>query len=193
MIHEELNGGIVFMRVGTHAEEPLEQIVDRKLAEIDKTGHAFWGYGGRLCHPRSVVQPYADELAKEGGVVRLCMEEVAPDTETYWADSQAASEWSIDGLNFKPIPQGIRVTGSRYAFVVAGLRRVGLDLPLHRVKVAAGTSRGRSGAKYLGDAGQPVDKAVLEVDDRPGNEGEERSLRISLVAELQRPFAVFLR
>ena len=117
----EPGAGLVFMRVGTHAGEPLEEIIERKLKEIDEVGYAFWGYGGINCHPRSVVQPYAEEIAAMCDTVHLCLEEVPPDKETYWADETSAQEWSIDGLNFRPVPKGIRVTGSRYAFIIKGL------------------------------------------------------------------------
>jgi len=187
--------GVVFMRVGTHADEPLEVIIDRKLKEIDVTGQAFWGYGGLNCHPRSVVQPYAEEVVASGNKVSLCMEEVAPDKETYWANAEAATEWSIDGINFRPLPTGIRVTGSRYAFIITGLRAEKLDLRLDNARVAAGPSRGRLGANYVDEIGGPVDKAVLRVEDIAGEtpKGGIETLPISYIAELQRPYAVFLR
>ncbi|MDH7972527.1 hypothetical protein QH494_10065 [Sphingomonas sp. AR_OL41] len=191
----EPGAGLVFMRVGTHAGETLEAIVARKLKEIEDIGHAFWGYGGLNCHPRSVVQPYAEEIAASGGVVRLCMEEVAPDKETYWAESEAAREWSIDGLNFRPLPPGIRVTGSRYAFLITALRSECFELPLTRARVAAGPSRGRPGAQYVDPVGGRVDKAVLRVEDgeiETAKRGVE-ALPISYVADLHRPYAVFLR
>jgi len=191
----EPGSGVVFMRVGTHADEPLEVIVERKLKEIEQVGQAFWGYGGLNCHPRSVVQPYAEEIVAAGGKVRLCMEEVAPDRETYWANAEAASEWSIDGINFRPLPEGIRVTGSRYAFIITRLRLEQFDLPLSRARVAAGPSRGRLGANYVDEVGGPVDKAVLRVEGEAGeaaNSGIE-TVPISYIADLQRPYAVFLR
>ncbi|KIU26005.1 hypothetical protein SR41_16635 [Sphingomonas melonis] len=189
--------GIVFMRVGTHAGEALDDIVDRKLKEIRDVGHAFWGYGGSSCHPRSIVQPYAEDAARAGGGVRLCMEEVPAERETYWADDDPAREWSIDGINFRPMPAGIRVTGSRYAFVVTGLRRERLPLPLSQVRVAAGPNRGRIGADYVDDVGGRVDKAVLQVARAPERsedaDGPGRVVMIDLVADLHRPYAVFLR
>jgi hypothetical protein len=191
----ESGAGLIFMRVGTHVGEPLEAIVQRKLKEIEDNGHAFWGYGGLNCHPRSVVQPYAEEVAADGGAVRLCMEAVAPETETYWAEDEAAREWSIDGLNFRPLPRGIRVTGSRYAFLIKALREEHFRLPLTRARVAAGTSRGRPGARYVSPVGGRIDKAVLRVEDGEikAVEGGVETLPISYVADLHRPYAVFLR
>lgn len=188
--------GIVFMRVGTHAGEPLNVIVERKLKEIEDVGHAFWGYGGSSCHPRSIVQPYAEDAIRGGETVRLCMEEVPAERETYWAEDEPAREWSIDGINFRPIPAGIKVTGSRYAFIITGLRRQTFELPLSSVRVAAGPNRGRVGADYVDEVGGRVDKAVLEVAPPEAADGEHhegRSVTINLVADLHRPYAVFLR
>ena len=38
---------VLFMKVGTHAEERLEDILKRKQREIDEAGYAMWGYGGQ--------------------------------------------------------------------------------------------------------------------------------------------------
>jgi hypothetical protein len=35
------------MKVGTHAQESLEDIIARKSKEIDDAGYAMWGYGGK--------------------------------------------------------------------------------------------------------------------------------------------------
>ena len=42
--------GILFMKVGTHANEPLADIITRKKKEIQDAGCSFWGYGGNTCH-----------------------------------------------------------------------------------------------------------------------------------------------
>ncbi|RYG86367.1 MAG: hypothetical protein EON59_10160 [Alphaproteobacteria bacterium] len=192
----EAGAGLVFMRVGSHAGETLDEIIERKRAEVAQVGHAFWGYGGLNCHPRTVVQPYAEDVARQGGVVRLCLEEVPPSRETYWAEDEPAREWSIDGINFKPLPPGIRVTGSRYAFVITDLREQSFELSLTNARVAAGPSRGRLGAKYVEPVGGRVDKAVLQVEDESGEiepGGGVQTVPISFVADLYRPYAVFLR
>src|SRR5438477_290714 len=49
----------LFMKVGNHANETWEQILERKRKEYDRTGRTFWGYGGTTCHPLGVVQPFA--------------------------------------------------------------------------------------------------------------------------------------
>ena len=53
--------GILFMKVGTHAQESLDDIIARKSKEIADAGFAMWGYGGNTCHPTSMVQPFAEQ------------------------------------------------------------------------------------------------------------------------------------
>ena len=57
---------ILFMKVGTHANEGLDDIINRKSREIEETGFAMWGYGGNTCHPSSMVQPFAQTFAGRG-------------------------------------------------------------------------------------------------------------------------------
>ena len=50
--------GLLYMKVGTHAQESLEAIIARKTREIEQAGFALWGYGGSTCHPQTMVQPF---------------------------------------------------------------------------------------------------------------------------------------
>jgi hypothetical protein len=50
---------LIVMKVGVHMGEPWEAIIDRKLAEEQAAGVAYWGYGGSVCHPITQVQPFA--------------------------------------------------------------------------------------------------------------------------------------
>jgi hypothetical protein len=75
------------------------------------------------------------------------------------------------------------------------LERVHLELLLSHTRVAAGNQRGRRGDEYVKGR---VDKAVLEVvEDDPHELGTEIEARagvpIGLVAEIIKPYAVFLR
>ena len=60
----EPGAGLLFMKVGVHAQETLEDIVARKMGEIDKAGYGLWGYGGNTCHPGTMVQPFAEKFAE---------------------------------------------------------------------------------------------------------------------------------
>jgi len=181
--------GVLYMKVGTHANEPLEAIIERKQAEIDAAGFALWGYGGNTCHPTTMVQPFARDFELRGEAIHLVMH---PMVSKHFAVTARAEQMSTDGQEWTPIPEGINVLGSRYALAIASLQPVEFALPLSQTRVAVGNSRGRRGDEYIQGR---VDKAVLEiVDDPPDDEGPPREAEeIGLVAELVEPFAVFVR
>lgn len=182
--------GIIFMKVGTHAQESLADIIARKSKEIDETGYAMWGYGGNTCHPRTMVQPFAESYATKGAPIYLCMHEM---DSKHFAEPVRASEFSKDGSSWESIPDTINVTGSRFALVLEELRKDEMVLPLAKAQVAIGLSKGRPASRYL--QGQ-VDKACLEVVESPIrnlNSHEQREISINLVAKLKSPYAVFLR
>lgn len=179
---------IVFMKIGTHAQESLEAIIQRKLREIDETGMAFWGYGGNTCHPKSMVQPFANEHAASGRPIHLVMQKIV---SNHMVTPVPADEFSEDGQQWSAIPNGIEVRGSRFALVIETLQEADLNLPLTRTTVAVGPSRGKSGRGYIG---RHVDKACLELGpDVDVPVPEDESTPISLVARLKPPYAVFLR
>jgi hypothetical protein len=180
--------GLFFMRVGTHARESLEEIVARKTAEIDKRGYTLWGYGGQICHPITVVQPFAKERRSAGKPLFLCMEEMV--SERYFGEPQAASEYSEDGRNWKEIPADIEVRGSRYALRIDSLRKADFTLPLEDTRIPVGPSSGRPGSRFVRDN---VDKACLVVEPGAGAHDEFSHRRISLVANVLEPYALMLR
>ena len=173
----------IYMKVGMHAKESLEDIVARKQQEIDEVGYGMWGYGGPTCHPDR-VRAYASEQAESGHVIRLVME---PVTSRHDREPKRSPAYSVDRNTWVPIPEGINVLGSRYALCIANLRLTEEELPLGATRVAVGPSQGRSGADYI--SGQ-VDKACLEMVDT-ANEG--RIAPIRLEADVIAPWAVFLK
>lgn len=181
--------GVLFMKVGTHAREPLDQIVARKSKEIETAGFTMWGYGGNTCHPSSMVQPFAQSFADRGLPIFLCMEEM---TSNHFADPDSAADYSADGVDWTPVPDAIDIRGSRFALVIERLRAVNLELPLDQTRVAVGPSVGRIGSRYVQGR---VDKACLEVLDAPeiANEKPAAARPIHLVADLRPPYAVFLK
>jgi len=180
--------GILFMKVGTHAREPLGDIIARKQREIAEAGYALWGYGGGTCHPQTMVQPFGASFEKKGRTIYLCMEEV---NSNHFADPVRADQYSPDGFAWTDIPSPINVLGSRFALVIKDLHQEEFELPLSHTQVALGNTRGRPGNLYVRGR---VDKACLEVVDGPQTgDSMEKTVRIGLVAEVKRPFAVFLR
>ena len=179
---------VLYMKIGKHADEPLDEILKRKTKEIEDEGVAFWGYGGSTCHPVNMVQPFAKSFEQEGGTIYLCME---PMNSKHFAASVRAEEFSIDGISWKAIPAGINVTGSRYALVIKALHEEEFDLPLSQTRVALGNSMGAIGNKYISGR---VDKACLEVTEpTAGVETKQALVHIGVVAEIVNPYAVFVR
>lgn len=173
---------ILFMKVGIHAGESLDDIVRRKRQEIVDEGYAFWGYGGNTCHPRTMVQPFA---AASSSPIVLVMH---PMVSNHIAPPIRADEFSEDGVNWAPVPLGINCVGSRYALLLGDLEEVDETLDLARTRVAVGPNAGRAGASYIQGR---ADKACLEVTDSLGAETKEYA--IGLRATILKPFAVFLR
>lgn len=181
--------GILFMKVGTHAQEELEEIIERKRKEISDVGYAMWGYGGNTCHPTTMVQPFAQEYASVSAEpMLLCMQ---PMSSSHFAEQLRADEYSVDGLSWQEVPSAINVLGSRYALCIRSLTEVDEQLPLDRTRVAVGNSKGRPGNQYVQGR---VDKACLEIlDDYGESDPASAPVRIGLAAELVEPYAVFLR
>lgn len=182
--------GILFMKVGTHANEPLEDIIKRKQKEIDDEGYALWGYGGNTCHPMTMVQPFAEEHASAGLPIVLCMQ---PMESKHFAEQIRASQFSRDGILWEDVPAGINAVGSRYALCIKDLSMSDFELPLSATEVAVGRSAGRLGNQYIKGR---VDKACLNVRDevlRMNDLSQEKTISIKLTAELCEPYAVFLR
>src|SRR6476620_8025567 len=96
--------GFLYMKVGTHAQETLADIVQRKRLEIEQAGYALWGYGGNTCHPVSMVQPFAREYVKKSGRIYLCMQ---PMVSKHFAEPLRASKFSADGITWQEIPAPI--------------------------------------------------------------------------------------
>ncbi|HYS05516.1 MAG TPA: hypothetical protein VEW47_10025 [Candidatus Dormibacteraeota bacterium] len=180
--------GLVYMKVGTHAQEPLDKIVGRKTREIEEAGYALWGYGGGTCHPLTMVQPFARSYVKRSGVIYLCMQ---PMLSRHFAEQVRARHFSADGTTWKEIPPTINCIGSRYALVITDLRQEDFELDLSHTSVAIGNSMGLPGQDYVKGR---VDKACLEVT-RIGGEAPEDgpSIHIGLTAKIVEPYAVFVR
>lgn len=180
--------GLVYMKVGTHAQEPLDAIVARKAREIEEAGFALWGYGGGTCHPVTMVQPFARAYVKRSGVIYLCMQ---PMPSRHFAEPLRARQSSVDGIAWEEVHPGINVIGSRYALVIKDLRREEFELNLSNTSVAIGNSMGRNGRDYIRGH---VDKACLEVTKEGAATPEDgSSIQIGLIAEIVAPYAVFVR
>lgn len=176
----------LYMKVGDHAGEGFDAILARKRKERAEAGLTFWGYGGSACHPLTQVQPFARLYARSQGKILLLMEPM---------DSRAnpavdpATLYSADSREWRPIPDGVRVTGSKYALVLGDIVPVDLPVALGEFAVGYGPSCGRPATEYLKAR---IDKGCLvrAVEASPGA-GATR--RVKFAAELVEPYAVMLR
>jgi hypothetical protein len=183
----EPGAGLLYMKVGTHAQESLTDIIKRKRKEIEAAGHAFWGYGGNTCHPSNTVQPFVKAFEQQGKTIYLCMEEII---SNHTHDPIRADEFSVNGIDWHEIPIAINALGSRHALVIDKLEAKEFALPLTRTRVAWGNSRGANGDTYIRGR---VDKGCLELVDESADDGAGRIAQIGLVARIVKPYAVFLR
>ncbi len=109
-MESQLPEAFIFMRVGNHAGESFEYIIERKYRELSDAGRMFWGYGGTTLHPFKHVQPFARLWVQRGGSIRMVMEPIDSKADP---DILPATEFSADGIQWEAIPSGIVVTGSR--------------------------------------------------------------------------------
>jgi len=179
------------MKVGEHAGESWEAILERKSREYRDAGRIFWGYGGTACHPLTQVQPFVKQHIARNGVIHLLMEPINSQADP---DLLPANEFSADGVNWEPMPRGITVTGSRYALVIGEIRPGDLNIPADDYVVGVGPSRGKRASDYIQGR---IDKACLELG------GDNLTLRerpptakvhpVRFSAPLLAPYAVLLR
>jgi hypothetical protein len=180
--------GLVFMKVGTHAQESLPEIVDRKRREIEEAGYALWGYGGNTCHPLHRVQPFAEEFVRRNGKIYLVMQ---PMISKHWAVPERAKQFTKDGTTWEDIPAAIRVLGSRFALAIRSLEERQFELSLDHTRVVGGAQEGKRGDLYVSGR---VDKACLELTEHESPEPPARPpVEIGLVAEIVEPYAVIVQ
>ena len=179
----------IFMRVGSHAGESFETILERKQRELQDAGRIFWGYGGTTLHPIKHVQPFAKLWVQKEGQINILMEPIDSRADP---DVLPANEFSIDGITWKPIPQGIVVTGSRYAIVLDEIKPGELNLNLGEFEVGIGPSRGRNAAGYVRGR---VDKGcfVASLPEFELSGVQPQPITIGFQARLIDPYAVMLR
>lgn len=181
--------GLIFMKVGLHAQESIEDIIERKQREFEQAGSIFWGYGGNTCHPLTMVQPFAQNVTESGNQVLIVMQKM---NSRHSAPPEVAKQYSDDGVNWQPIPEGVEVRGSRYAMVLDELRMEEFELDLSKLQVGVGPSRGRKGDQYLVNQ---VDKGCfLYEPQQPSTMSDNQpTVAIGLVARVKSPYAVLLK
>lgn len=178
----------IFMKIGYHAEESLEQILERKNIEFKKTGKIFWGYGSTTLHPTKNIKQFIDNNIDDGKVYVLFQITTSKSNP----DIDLANNYSINGKSWTNIPDGINVTGSKYALVINEIKPIQFEINLDLYEVGAGPSKGRIASDYLKGR---IDKGSFILSDNVNREFRNNTniKRIEFYAELIPPYAVFLR
>ncbi|HSK74447.1 MAG TPA: hypothetical protein VK892_22290 [Pyrinomonadaceae bacterium] len=177
----------IFMKVGNHAGESFESILRRKNEEFKKAGKIFWGYGGTACHPITQVQPFVNIYEKENGSVYVLMQEIDSRAEPLIAP---AKQYSVDGINWQDIPDGINVIGSRYALVLDEIKSTDFDINPQEFEIGAGPSAGKNAEDYMKGH---IDKACLIKSNKNKENESPKVKKIKLAAKLIAPYAVLLK
>jgi hypothetical protein len=86
------------------------------------------------------VQPFVRKVLESQTGVHLLMQPMNSKADP---DIKPASQYSTYGIDWKPLPSGICVTGSRYAFVMGEINAEEFELPVHQYAVEYGRSRGK--------------------------------------------------
>ena len=176
---------VIVMKVGYHGNEDIKNIVSRKKEEEKKIGHSFWGYGGSLCHPTRVVQPFAKHVSELNGTVKVLF---SITKSPFRANPESARYYSADGKTWAEMPKHSSVLASRYALAIKSLRTCDSSLALNRYRVAIGPSKGKPLNEYLR---YRVDKAAATLDSSKG-QGTKVTLPIHFMAELASPYAILV-
>ena len=91
------------MKYGTHANEPPDTIIKRKINEVNLYGYTFWGYGGTSCHPLNQILPFIKMNFERGEETYLVLSRI----NTVWnGNSTNASFFSF---NNKKKPTNVQI------------------------------------------------------------------------------------
>jgi hypothetical protein len=177
----------LYMKVGNHAGEGFDAILERKRKEREEAGFTFWGYGGSACHPLNQVQPFARHYLKSQGKIYLFMDPMDSNADPA---VDPAKVYSANSRDWLPMPAGVNVTGSKYALVLGDIVPVDIELSLNEFTVGYGPSKGKAASDYLRAR---IDKGCLVRASAPIVGGNPVKRRLKFAAELIEPYAVILR
>jgi hypothetical protein len=176
---------IIVMKIGVHAGENLEDIISRKKTEGTNSG-IYWGYGGTLIHPTRQVIPFVIESLNQGSLPLLFMCKTTSKLQVSKEPIQA-KQYSVDGRLWESLPDGVKITGSKYALICKSITNDNFQIKANNYIVATGRRRGEPLDKYMK---YHIDKACACYKD---SIDESLEMTISCVGELCEPYAVLLR
>lgn len=137
---------IVFMKYGTHANEPPTLILENKVNEVGLCGRTFWGYGGNVCHPINQVQPFIKMNANRGEKTYLVLSRI----NSSWSGSVSkALFYSLNNTDWIPLPPENVVIGSKFAIICNTFEPCNFTIDLSFYRVAVGNAAGRLLSSYI--------------------------------------------
>lgn len=178
----------IFMKIGPHAQKTLPEILEEKRQQIRDVGYCFWGYGGYTLHPVLTVVPFVRYLESKSLDCFLGAEET-PSNAAREIEPSPSTAYSLDKVQWEPIPKGLTVTGSKFALVLNSITDHSEKVHLTDYVVAVGRRAGDNASSYLNGRN---DKGCVERrwdTDVPG----AKTTHISYLARLCPPYAVFLK
>ena len=178
----------LFMKIGPHGPESLDDILARKSRELKATGRIFWGYGGNILHPRTQARPFVEKWVQKQGSVYLLMEQLQSPARNRVARANTATHYSEDKAGWWRLSASVE-TGPDYALLIDKIESVGRELDLRDYRVGIGDSKNTNAAGYIRHR---VDKgAFVRAEKRPDH--PPKLVTIAYRARLLEPYAVFLR
>ena len=133
-----------------------------------------------MLHPHKVIQPYIEKTKKK---ITVCFIK----TPSPFHSSKAhTKELSLDGKAWQPLGKH-KITASKYALAINGIKPASFDISLGRYAVAAGPSEGKPLEDYFRFR---VDKA-LAIKSRKVK--LDKLVHISFTAILVSPYTISVR
>lgn len=218
-MEEEKYSAIVFTKVGIHkiendVREPLENILARKLFELDSAGKIWWGYNNKIrpevfesfrkkafekgCPDIHILMALTKAEIKYRGVKTNPLSGISPCEPTEDIKKNSANVYSINknGPYFN-IDKNAYVTKSNRAFVFKDFRDSNLTIDLGRYE--AFSDVGKEFPEFSGTI-QDFDKGAYGYrydtvcglyNPKLGDSGEYK--RIDYIGKLIDPYCVYLK
>ena len=174
---------IVFMKIGYHGDETLDEIIDRKMREERSCGVIFWGYGGTICHPLNQVSPFVRSAKEQGYKVKLIFS-VTP--SKFHKERHNARYYSADRKIWQSMPNGSLITSSAFAITCRNFRKVNYKVDISKYKVAIGPNKGKNLHEYLS---YRTDKACAVYNPQTGKACH--LIPVTFEADVVFPYSVF--
>ena len=140
----------IFMKVGPHGGETLDEILDRKNRELKKAGMIFWSYGEKgPLHPTEQVQPFVERWVEKLDYIEVLMEPTKARSQ-YGPAAGTANSYSArnNKEGRESIPKGI-LTAPPHALMLGEIRRCDLKLDLRDCELGIGDNERTNAAQYL--------------------------------------------